>query len=116
MKGWMGKIKALALMSFMAVLLTGCGKENLTALVPKGYGAEESMKLIILTTVIMGGVFLVVIVVLAYVLIRFRRKKGQENYIPKQVEGSKTLETIWTIIQLFLSLLWRSQQHLFHLI
>lgn len=102
MKGWMGKIKALALMSFMAVLLTGCGKENLTALVPKGYGAEESMKLIILTTVIMGGVFLVVIVVLAYVLIRFRRKKGQENYIPKQVEGSKTLETIWTIIPIIL--------------
>ena len=102
MKGWMGKIKALMLMGFTALLLAGCGKENLTALVPKGYGADESMKLIILTTVIMGGVLLIVVILLAYVAIRFRRKKGQEDFIPKQVEGNHTLETIWTVIPVIL--------------
>ncbi|WP_164215344.1 cytochrome c oxidase subunit II [Virgibacillus sp. YIM 98842] len=102
MKGWMGKFKSLFLLSMLALVLAGCGKENLTALVPKGYGAESSMNLIILSTVIMVFVFLIVILVYTIVLIRFRRKKGQEGYIPKQVEGSKTLETVWTIIPIIL--------------
>src|SRR5699024_5818347 len=36
------------------------------------------------------------------VLFRFRRKKGQEDYVPKQIEGNKTLETVWTIIPIIL--------------
>lgn len=102
MRGWMGKIKTLFLLSGIALLLSGCGKDNLTALVPKGYGSESSMNLIILTTVIMSLVFLVVIIGLIIVLIRFREKKGQEDIIPKQVEGNQTLETVWTIIPIIL--------------
>lgn len=102
MKVWMGKFRALLLFSSIALVLSGCGRENLTALIPKGYGAEKSMDLIILTTIIMTAVFLVVIVVYTIVLFRFRRKKGQEDYIPKQVEGHKTLETVWTIIPIIL--------------
>ncbi|MFU0791670.1 MAG: cytochrome c oxidase subunit II [Virgibacillus proomii] len=105
MKGWMGKIKTLSLLSFLAVVLAGCGKENLTALVPKGYGAETSMDLIILSTAIMTFVFVVVFVVYLIAIIRFRKKKGQEDYIPNQVEGSKKLETIWTIIPIILVLI-----------
>ncbi|PAV29882.1 cytochrome c oxidase subunit II [Virgibacillus profundi] len=105
MRGWMGKFKSLFLLSALALVLAGCGKENLTALVPKGYGAESSMNLIILSTIIMLFVFVVVILVYVIVLIRFRRKKGQENYIPKQVEGNKTLETVWTIIPIILVLI-----------
>lgn len=102
MKGWMGKIKALLLISLATLLLSGCGKENLTALVPKGYGAEESLKLIILTTVVMSLVFLVVVIFFVIVLLRFRRKKGDEDFIPNQVEGNSLLETIWTIIPIIL--------------
>ncbi|WP_205135653.1 cytochrome c oxidase subunit II [Virgibacillus halotolerans] len=102
MKGWMGKFKALFLLSSLALFLTGCGKENLTALVPKGYGAKSSMDLIILTTVIMSFVLLAVMIFFVIVLVRFRKKKGQEDYIPKQVEGNQTLETIWTIIPIIL--------------
>lgn len=102
MKGWMGKAKAIFLLSFTALLLAGCGRENLTALVPKGYGAEQSMKLIILTTVVMGSVFIIVCIILAFVLFKFRRKKGQEDFIPKQVEGHKGLEVIWTVIPIIL--------------
>lgn len=99
---WMRKVRTLIVLSSFVLLLAGCGKENLTALVPKGYGAEKSMELIILTTVVMSFVFLVVVILLTIVLIRFRQKKGQEDYIPKQVEGSVPLEIIWTSIPIIL--------------
>lgn len=102
MRGWMGKSKVLLLLGTLVLLLSGCGKDNLTALVPKGYGSESSMNLIVLTTAIMSVVFLVVVVALIIVLMRFREKKGQENYIPKQVEGNQTLETVWTVIPIIL--------------
>ncbi|MEN1967003.1 cytochrome c oxidase subunit II [Lentibacillus sp. N15] len=102
MKGWMGKFRALSLLGLLALVLTGCGRENLTALKPKGYGAQTSYDLIILTTVVMSFVLLVVAIVYITVLVRFRKKKGNEDFIPKQVEGNKTLETIWTIIPIIL--------------
>ncbi|WP_163970778.1 cytochrome c oxidase subunit II [Oceanobacillus halotolerans] len=105
MKGWMGKFRALFLLSSLALILSGCGKDNLTALVPKGYGAESAMDLIILTTIVMVFVFIIVMIIYTIVLIRFRKKKGQEDIIPKQVEGNKTLETIWTIIPILLLLI-----------
>ena len=104
MKSWMGKMKAIMLFGFLSLLLAGCGKENLTALDPKGYGAEKSLDIILLTTGIMVGVFLVVIIIYTIVLARFRRKKG-DNHIPEQVEGSKKLETIWTVIPIILVLI-----------
>lgn len=102
MKGWMSKLKAVLLIGLATLLLTGCGKDNLTALVPKGYGADESLKLIILTTIVMTSVFLTVVIFFVIVLLRFRRKKGDEDYIPKQVEGNSTLETVWTVIPIIL--------------
>ncbi len=102
MKGWMSKLKVLSLLSALTLFLAGCGKENLTALVPKGYGAETSMNLIILTTVVMTFVFLIVLIIYVIVLMRFRKKKGQEDYIPKQVEGNQTLEIVWTVIPIIL--------------
>ncbi|MGM8364255.1 cytochrome c oxidase subunit II [Virgibacillus sp. W0181] len=102
MKGWMGKLRALLLMGSLALILSGCGKDNLTALVPKGYGADQSMYLIILTTVVMTFVFIAVMIVYVIVLLRFRKKKGDKDFIPKQVEGNKTLETVWTIIPIIL--------------
>ena len=101
----MRKMRTTFLFSSLILILAGCGKENLTALVPKGYGAESSFRLIILTTLVMTFVFLSVIIIYTIVLIRFRRKKGQEDYIPKQVEGNKTLETVWTVIPIILVLI-----------
>src|SRR5690625_6691721 len=102
MRGWMGKFKALFLLSSLAVIVSGCGRENLTALVAKGYGAESAFNLIILTTAVMTLVFLGVVIVFVIVLLRYRKKKGQEDFIPKQVEGNQTLETIWTVIPIIL--------------
>lgn len=102
MKSWMRKLRALAVLSSFAIILAGCGEENLTVLVPKGYGAQKSMDLIILTTTVMSFVFLVVITLLITVLIRFRKKKGEEVRNPKQVEGSVLLEIVWTSIPIIL--------------
>ncbi|WP_164669134.1 cytochrome c oxidase subunit II [Virgibacillus doumboii] len=102
MKGWMGKFKALFLLGLVALILSACGKENLSALKPEGYGAQTAMDLIILSTVVMLFVLLIVVVIYVTVLLRYRRKKGQEDYIPKQVEGNKTLETVWTVIPIIL--------------
>ncbi|MFC4404698.1 cytochrome c oxidase subunit II [Gracilibacillus xinjiangensis] len=102
MKEWMGKIRNLSLFTLMLLLLSACGKDNLTALVPKGYGAEESLRVIIITITVMIVVFVVVMAIFVYVLMKFRQKKGQENMIPKQTEGNKTLEIVWTVIPILL--------------
>src|SRR5690625_7058082 len=102
MRNKIGKLKSVFLLGLLMLVLSGCGRENLTALVPKGYGADSSMYLSILTTVVMSFVFIAVMIVYVIVLIRFRKKKGEEDYIPVQVEGNKTLETVWTIIPIIL--------------
>lgn len=102
MKGWMGKLRTLILLGSIAFVLSACGRDNLTALVPKGYGADVSMQLILLTTVVMTFVFIVVMILFVIVLIRYRKKKGDPVITPEQVEGNKTLETVWTIIPIIL--------------
>lgn len=102
MKGWMGKFRALFLLGSLSLLLAGCGKENLTALDPKGYGAEQSLDLIIISIVVMVFVFLVVMLIYTVVLFRFREKKHDKGFVPKQTEGNKALEALWTIIPIIL--------------
>ncbi|MED4473075.1 MULTISPECIES: cytochrome c oxidase subunit II [Bacillaceae] len=102
MSHWMGKLKTLLMLSFTAIVLSACGKENLTALDPKGYGAEKSMDIMILSIVIMTAVFIIVAIIFTIAVVRFREKKGREDYIPKQVEGNHTLEIVWTAIPIVL--------------
>ena len=102
MQASLRKFRTFIFLSSIMLLLSACGRENLTALEPKGYGAEQSMKLILLTTIVMTFVFLVVIIALVIVIVRFRKKKGDPVVTPVQVEGSKTLEAIWTIIPIIL--------------
>src|SRR5690625_5380385 len=102
MKGWMGKLRSFIILVSLAFILSGCGRDNLTALVPKGYGAQVSMDLIILTTVVMTFVFIVVMIIFILVLLKFRKKKGDKVINPEQTEGNKLLETVWTIIPIIL--------------
>ncbi|MCP8616643.1 cytochrome c oxidase subunit II [Salirhabdus salicampi] len=105
MKGWMGRFRALFLVSGLALLLSGCGKPYLSALQPKGEGSEMIYDLMLLSIGIMVFVFVVVMVIYTIVLVRFRQKKGQEDFIPKQTEGSHLLETLWTVIPIILLLI-----------
>lgn len=102
MNAWLSKFRALIMLGAVMLILSACGRDNLTALVPKGYGADVSMKLILLTTIVMTAVFLVVIILFIVVIVKFRKKKGEPVRNPVQVEGSKTLEAVWTIIPIIL--------------
>ncbi|WP_077622142.1 cytochrome c oxidase subunit II [Sediminibacillus massiliensis] len=102
MKGWMGKFRAFFLIGTLMLVLSGCGKENLSALMPKGYGSKAILDLINISLAVMIFVFIVVMIIYTVVLIRFRKKKGQEDYIPQQTEGNKALEVIWTVIPIIL--------------
>ncbi|MGM8214340.1 cytochrome c oxidase subunit II [Bacillaceae bacterium W0354] len=105
MKGWMSRFKAVFALSLLAILLSGCGEPFLSALQPQGEVAEKIFFLMILSVGIMTFVFLVVMIIYTFVIIKYRRKKGQEDYIPKQTEGNHALETIWTVIPIILLLI-----------
>ncbi|WP_281657936.1 cytochrome c oxidase subunit II [Halobacillus sp. Cin3] len=104
MRGWMGKFRSLLLFGALTLILTGCGIENVSALKPKGYGSELLFDLMMISIAIMIFVFVIVMAIYAFVLFRFREKKGQEDVIPKQTEGNKALEVIWTVIPIILLL------------
>lgn len=95
----------LTLFGMLLLVLTGCGEENLSALRPKGTGAEISFDLMMLSIYIMLIVFFVVVIIFTYVIIKFRMRRGDEEIIPEQVEGNTTLEVIWTAIPILLLLI-----------
>ncbi|WP_096435544.1 cytochrome c oxidase subunit II [Alteribacter populi] len=90
--------------SFILLFLAGCGKQNLSALDPQGPVADMQYSLINLSLLIMIFVIVVVAAIYIFVLVRFREKPG-DNHIPKQVEGNKNLEIIWTVIPVLLLLI-----------
>lgn len=100
MKHWQQVWRLLLLMVLM-LTLAGCGKPYLSALDPKGPVAAEQLDLILLSSYIMIGVFVVVAIIYTYVLVRFRKKQGQDE-IPEQVEGNHKLEIIWTVVPIIL--------------
>jgi len=101
MKTWQAVKRLLPMMALFGLILTGCGREDLSVLRPQGPMAESSLGLIKLSITIMICVLLIVFAIAAYVMIRYRRKPGQ-NEIPEQVEGSFKLEILWTVIPLIL--------------
>lgn len=97
----LGKWRLLAVLAVVA-LLSGCGEPFLSTLQPAGEVAQMQFDLMKLSTLIMVGVIAIVAIIFIIVMVRFRRKS--ENEIPKQVEGSHTLEILWTVIPILLLL------------
>ena len=56
------------------------------------------MKYRLLVLAICAGIFLVVGGLLAYTVVRFRRRPGDEGHEPPQIYGSNQLEFAWTVI------------------
>ncbi|KUP08751.1 cytochrome B [Bacillus coahuilensis m2-6] len=104
MKARLPKWRVLAILTALALVLSGCGEPFLSTLRPAGEVAQAQYDLMILSTLIMVGVILIVVVIYVIALIRFRRKKGDDS-VPKQVEGSHVLELIWTVIPIILLLI-----------
>lgn len=103
MKRWQAVKRLLPLLAVFSLLLSGCGREDLSVLRPQGPVAEGQLDLIKLSISIMVVVVIVVFAIATYVLIKFRRKPGQKE-VPEQVEGNFKLEIIWTAIPLVLVL------------
>lgn len=101
MKTWQAGKRLLPITAALGLILAGCGRQDLSVLRPQGPAAESSFGLMKLSITIMIVVLLIVFSIAAYVLIRYRRKPGQQE-IPEQVEGSFKLEVLWTVIPLIL--------------
>jgi cytochrome c oxidase subunit 2 len=101
MNRWHVLKRLLPLLAGMVLLLSACGRADLSTLRPQGPVAEEQFGLMKLTITIMVVVVLIVFVIAGYVIIRYRRRPGDKS-IPVQVEGNHKLEIIWTVIPIIL--------------
>jgi cytochrome aa3-600 menaquinol oxidase subunit II len=89
-----------ALFLSLILLLPGCS--SLTVLNPKGPAARTLSDTIILSILVMIGVLAVVYILYIFVLVKYRAKKSNEDYIPEHEEGNKVLEAIWIIIPIII--------------
>ena len=104
MKG-LKKWRLLAMFTVLAAFLSGCGEDYLSTLKPAGAVGQEQLNILILSVIIMTLVVVVVSVIYLLAFVKFRRSKVGEDHMPKQVEGSHTLEVIWTVIPIILLLI-----------
>jgi cytochrome c oxidase subunit 2 len=96
--------RLLPLLGMLALVLTGCGDPTLSALTPRGPVARDQLFMVQFSLGIMIFVLVIVFAIYFYVLIRFRKRKGDDS-IPKQVEGNHVLEIIWTVVPIVLLLI-----------
>ncbi|MBD8035563.1 MULTISPECIES: cytochrome c oxidase subunit II [Solibacillus] len=101
MKG-LKKWRLFSLLTVMTVFLSACGEEYISTLRPAGAVGKEQLDILILAIWIMTLVVVVVSAIYLVAFFKFRRTKVGENHMPKQVEGSHTLEVIWTVIPIIL--------------
>ncbi|RAP75002.1 cytochrome c oxidase subunit II [Paenibacillus montanisoli] len=101
MNRWHVLKRLMPLLAGMVLLLSACGRADLSTLRPQGPVAEEQFGLMKLTILIMVLVVVIVFAIAVYVIIRFRRRPGDKS-IPAQVEGNHKLEIIWTVIPIIL--------------
>lgn len=93
------------MLTVAALALAGCAGQRVdysqSALSPAGPVARLQLQLIEKSLYVMTFVFLVVMLMLAYVLIRYRARRGEDGE-GVQVHGNAYLELTWTIIPILL--------------
>ena len=65
---------------------------------PLSTPAQAIYEISLLALAICAGIFLVVGGLLAYTVVRFRQRPGDEGHEPPQIYGSNQLEFAWTVI------------------
>lgn len=83
----------------LSLLLSACGSEGIpqNTLAPASEKARRIDDLFWLTIVIATVVFVLVQGAIIYVMIKYRRKKGEAERPVKQIHGNTRLEIAWTI-------------------
>ena len=99
------KWRLMSLFTILALVLAGCGEPFISTLQPAGEVADQQYFLMILSTLIMVVVVVVVSFIFVFVIVRYRRSKLGDDHIPKQVEGNRNLEILWTVIPIILLLI-----------
>ncbi|MCH5583694.1 cytochrome aa3 quinol oxidase subunit II [Shimazuella sp. AN120528] len=92
------KTKYAAIFLTMALLLSGCSSLKSGVLNPQGPVAKEQYDLIIWSIVLMSIVFIAVIVLFVYMLVKYRAKSSDEDYVETEEKENKWLEILWTAI------------------
>jgi cytochrome c oxidase subunit 2 len=82
----------------LALAVAGCAKNApLDTNQPEGPEAQKIYNLALPVFIIAGIVGVLVLVVTLVIILKFRRKKGHEGDVPKQIHGAPKLEVMWTI-------------------
>jgi cytochrome c oxidase subunit 2 len=82
----------------LTVVLAGCAKDApLDTFKPKGSEAQKIQNLQVPVFIIAGVVGVLVFAATLVIVVRFRRRKGHEGDVPKQIHGAPRLEVMWTI-------------------
>jgi cytochrome c oxidase subunit II len=89
------------LLAFGCLRAMACGAQNLqtpSILAPASTPAHQIYALSQFVLLITGSIFAVVGGLLAFVIIRFRARKGDSEHEPAQIYGSTRVELAWTVI------------------
>ena len=94
------RLRTLALGLLLVVVAAGCASDApLDTLDPKGPEAQSIDNLLLPVMLIAGVVFLFVELGIVYLVVRFRRRKGDDDAeLPSQTHGNLVLELGWTIL------------------
>ena len=81
------------------MMVAGCAKDApLDTFQPQGSQAQDIQNLQVPVFIIAGVIGVLVFLVTAFIIVRFRRRKGHEGDVPKQIHGAPKLEVMWTIL------------------
>lgn len=85
MKTRLKNTKMFSLLIALLFVLAGCGQPHLSVLRPAGEVADKQFFLLMLSIGIMLLVIIVVVIIFLLAMIKFRRKKLGEDFVPKDV-------------------------------
>jgi len=94
-----GKLFIVALVPLLT--LTGCGAK-IPVLQPKGPVGHEELRLIVFPLILMTCVALIVFALFAWIMIKYRAKPDNADYVPPETDGHSLLETVWTVIPILI--------------
>src|SRR6185295_7295772 len=69
---------------------------------PDGTPAQAVVDYTMLVLAVCAVIFVIVVGLLAYTVIRFRHRRGDEGHEPPQVYGSNQIELAWTVIPILI--------------
>jgi cytochrome c oxidase subunit II len=86
-------------LGLFALAVAGCAKDApLDTFQPEGSQAQEIQNLQVPIFIIAGVIGVLVIAITCLIMFRFRRRRGREGDVPKQIHGAPRLEVMWTIL------------------